>query len=191
MAQAIMYIILIFTVFGLSGCATGVVAAGAGTTAYVANQEQTLTRQAKDLHIKANIRDEMLQQKLGYIKDLEVSVANGEVLLMGVVKTSSEKRKIQNIAIHQKYITKIHNKILVDQNYNFSTYFNDALVANMIRSRMIVSKDTYLSKIDVEVFKNKVYVFGEVSNLKEKKVAEYIARTGKGVQSVYSFIKIK
>lgn len=190
MAQVLLYITLVFTVFGLSGCATGVVAAGAGTTAYVANQEQSLSQQAKDLHIKANIRDEMIRRNLGYIKDLEVNVANGEVLLIGVVKTLKEKSKIQNIVINQKYVRKTYNKILVDSNYSTSAYLNDSLIANMIRTRMIFSADTYLSKLDVEVFKNRIYIFGVVSNYKQKAVAEYIARTGKGVQSVYSFIKV-
>lgn len=190
MAQIVMYIILVFTVFGLSGCATGVVAAGAGTTAYMANQEQTLTQQAKDLHIKANIRDEILRRNLDYLKDIEVNVVNGEVLLIGVVKSAAEKRKVQEIAVTQQYVNKVFNRILVDYNYAYSAYLNDAVIANVIRSRMIIAKNTYLSKLNVEVFKNRVYIFGTVSNIKEKATAEYIARTGKGVQSVYSFIRI-
>tara|TARA_Y100001960_G_scaffold330522_1_gene424763 strand:- start:4751 stop:5326 length:576 start_codon:yes stop_codon:yes gene_type:complete len=191
MAQIFMYVILVFAFFGLSGCTTGVVAAGAGTSAYVANQEQTLTRQAKDLHVKANIEDEVLRQKFGYFKDIEIFVEDGEVLLLGVVKSPSEKRKLQNIAINQKYVKKIYNKILVDRNYKVTTYANDMFIANMIRTRMIASRDTYLSKLNVEVFKNRVYVFGTVSDRKEKAVAEYLARTGKGVQSVYSYIRVK
>lgn len=190
MAQILMYIVLAFTFFGLSGCATGVVATGAATTAYVANQEQTLSQQAKDLQIKTRITDSILRQKIGYFKDIEVNVENGEVLLIGVVKSSLENRKLQNIASSQKYVKKIHNRIYVDRNYSFSRYANDALIANMIRTRMVFSKYTYLSKINVEVFRNRVYLVGEVGNKQEKIAAENIARTGKGAQSVYSYIKI-
>lgn len=190
MAQILMLILVVFTCFGLSGCATGLVATGAGATAYVANQETPVTQQAKDLHIKTNIRDELLRQRFSYLKNLEVSVENGEVLLMGIVNTSFEKARIQDIALKQRFVKKVYDKVLVDNKYSITSYLNDSLIANMIRSRMIISKDTYLSKLNVEVFKNKVYVFGTVANQKEKLVAEYLARTGKGVQSVYSFIRV-
>jgi osmotically-inducible protein OsmY len=190
MAQILMLILVCFTCFGLSGCATGLVATGAGATAYVANQETPVTQQAKDLHIKTNIRDELLRQRFSYLKNLEVSVENGEVLLMGIVSTSFEKARIQDIALKQRFVRKVYDKVLVDNKYSIASYLNDSLIANMIRARMIISKDTYLSKLNVEVFKNKVYVFGTVANQKEKLVAEYLARTGKGVQSVYSFIRV-
>jgi len=188
--QLITYVFILFAIFGFSGCATGVIATGAGT-AYVANQENTLTQQAKDIHIKANIKDKLLQKKFSYLKNIEINVVNGEVLLLGVVNSIQEKRRIQEEALGTQYVQKVYNKIMVDLNYSATSYLNDSLIANVIRTRMIASKETYLSKLNVEVFKNVVYVFGIVGNSKEKLEAEKIARTGKGVRRVYSFIRIK
>ncbi|HAG52857.1 MAG TPA: hypothetical protein DCL21_03625 [Alphaproteobacteria bacterium] len=188
--QLITYLFILFAIFGFSGCATGVVATGAGA-AYVANQENTLTQQAKDIHIKANLKDKLLQKDFGYLKNVEINVVNGEVLLLGVVDTMREKRRIQEEAVSSKYVRKVFNNIMVDSRYSVSSYLNDSLIANVIRTRMIASEKTYLSKLNVEVFKNVVYVFGIVGSNQEKLEAEKIARTGKGVRRVYSFIRIK
>ena len=181
---------LVFVSFGLSGCATGVVATSAGATAYVANQETELTQQAKDIHIKANLTDSILNKKLGYLKDIEINVVNGEVLLLGIVNTPSEKRSIDELARHTQYVKRVYNKLVVDYQYSFTNYMNDALIANVIRSRMIFSNKTYLSKLNVEVFNNVAYVFGVVGSDEEKYYAERIARTGKGVYTVFSFIRV-
>ena len=185
-------LMLVLVSLNLASCATGLVAGGAGATAYVANQESTLTQQAKDVHIKANIADEIVRRKLGYLKDIEVNVVNGEVLLIGIVQSSSEKRRLQDIALNASpYVKRIHNYISVRYSYPVTSYLNDSFIANMIRTRLIASKETYLSKVDVEVFNNVVYIFGVVSNIQEKRAAEQIARTGKGVRSVNSFIAVK
>lgn len=182
---------LVLVSFGLSGCATGVVATSAGATAYVANQETELTQQAKDLHVKANLTDAILNKKLGYLKDVEVNVENGEVLLIGIVNTPTEKRSIEELVRHTKYVRRVYNKLVVDYQYSFRNYANDALIANLIRSRMVFSNKTYLSKLNVEVFNNVAYVFGVVGSDEEKYFAEKIASTGKGVYSVFSFIRVK
>ncbi|MCP4354942.1 MAG: BON domain-containing protein [Proteobacteria bacterium] len=180
----------VFTLIALTGCASGIVATGAATTAYVANQEHSITQQAKDLHIKAAIKDKLIQENLEYLKDIEVNVVNSEVLLLGIVSSQREKRKLFNYAKETKYVRRIYNKLIVDDAYSFRNYFNDSIVANAIRARLIASKNTYLSKINIEVFNNVVYVFGLVGTDEEKFYAEQIARTGKGVLTVFSFIHV-
>lgn len=181
---------LAFASLTLSGCASGIIATGAGTTAYVANQENTISQQAKDIHIKSNIRDDIISKKIGYFKDIEVNVVNGEVLLLGIVNTPAEKRSIGELANNTKYVKRVYNKLVVDYEYSFRNYMNDSLIANMIRSRMVFSDKTYLSKLNIEVFNNVVYIFGVVGSDEEKYFAEKIARTGKGVITVFSFVRV-
>jgi len=182
--------LMLLTLITLTSCASGIFATGAATTAYIANQENSITQQAKDFHIKADIKDKLIQENLTYLKDIEVNVVNSEVLLLGIVNSQYEKRKLFNYVKETLYVRRIYNKLIIDDTYSFKNYFNDALIANIIRARMIASKNTYLSKINVEVFNNVVYVFGLVGSDEEKFYAEQIARTGKGVLTVFSFIHV-
>ena len=186
MMQAIMYVFLLFTVFGLTSCTT------LQDNYYNrSGQIKILSQEDKDKKVEQYIHETVKHNHVPNIASLKISVVNGEVLAMGVVKTPLAKKRIQDIILSQRNITKVYNKIIVDFHYDASSYMNDSLVANMIRGRILVNKDAYLSKVDVEVFKNRVYLLGEVATFKEKALAEYVARTGKGVQSVYSFIRIK
>lgn len=190
LAQLLMCVLVIFSVFGLSGCAPAFVATGAATTAYVASKDVKPTQQAKDLKIQAVIADKLLQINLDYVKDVEISVVDSEVLLLGIVSSPKEKRKIYDITASTEGVKKVYNKLIVDNKYSAKNYLNDSLIANAIRARMIASEHTYLTKINVEVFNNVVYVFGIVGNDEEKYYAEQIARTGKGVLSVFSFVRV-
>lgn len=185
-------ILLVLVALNVSSCATGVVAAGAGATYVAAKKETPLTQQAKDLHVKAAIKDALLNEGLGYLKDVEISVVDGEVLLIGIVKSAAEKLKIQEVALQASpYVKRIHNHIILSWGYPVTSYLNDSLTANMIRARLFGAKDAYLSKVDVEVFNNVVYIFGVVGSDFEKYNSERIARTGKGVMMVHSFIAVK
>lgn len=175
----------------LNGCAVGIITAGAGSAAYVANQETELSDQAKDIHINANIEDKLLRYKISNLKNVEVKVIEGTVLILGFVNSQQDYQFVENTARSAEFVKQVYNRLEIRQSYPMMTYLNDSITANMIRSRMVFSSKTYLSKVSVEVFDGVVYLYGLVGDNIEKSTAEEIARTGKGVTRVISYLKVK
>ncbi|MCX7123242.1 MAG: BON domain-containing protein [Gammaproteobacteria bacterium] len=171
-------------VMALSGCvaaAPAMFAGAAGTgTANVAGSTVTVPQQLTDIKIKGQISGIATTLKIANA-NIEATVFNGIVLLLGQVPTQQNKMDLAAQIAALPDVVIVYNQLTVGPNIAFGTYANDTWITSKVKANL-------LSEVDplhfVVVTQNGVvYLLGQVTKQEGDDAAKLASQTS-GVERV-------
>jgi osmotically-inducible protein OsmY len=178
-------LISICSILALPGCFAPLLiagAAGAGA-ANVAGSSIPVSTQVSDTTIKTKIIGILnkMNSQLEYKSNVEVTVFNGIVLLLGQVPSQEIKNSIANQTSQIDGVKLVYNQLTVGPKVSLSTYSNDAWITTKVKANMVGQVDPLHFKVVTQ--KAVVYLLAQVTK-QEGEMAVQVAKQTPGVQKV-------
>lgn len=168
----------------LSGCIAPPVilagAAGAGAT-NVAGSSVPVDQQVDDLQIKADIFTILNNMQGLNGANVEVTVFNGIVLLLGQIPTTSLKSQLANQVSQIKGVVIVYNQLTVGPNISFGTFADDTWITSKVKGNMVGKVNPLHFKVVTQ--EGVVYILAQVTEDEGNQAAEVAAQTS-GVTKV-------
>ncbi|MDO8954701.1 MAG: BON domain-containing protein [Gammaproteobacteria bacterium] len=178
-------LIALVSTFGLSGCFAPLIIAGvAGAgAANVAGSNVPVSAQINDTKIKTQVISILNQMdaQLAYKSNVEVTVYDGIVLLLGQVPTKTIRHSIAQQTSVINGVKLVYNQLTVGPSVSFGTYSNDAWITTKVKANMVGTVDPLHFKVVTQ--RGVVYLMGQVTKV-EGNLAATIARQTDGVDRV-------
>ncbi len=170
----------------LSGCAPLVLGGMVGSS-LIASDRRTAGTQLEDqsIEIKAQSR---IKDIMGEREAPSATSYNRVVLLLGVVPSEVEKRKIEQSIMRIPNVRSVVNE-LSTQGISINNGLNDAVLTSKVKATLFDSKDLHVSAFKVVTQDGVVYLMGRVTE-REAKRASDLARGIVGVKKVVKVFEI-
>ena len=184
----IKFIIIIFVVFTLSGCA-GVGSKGLfGTGVSVALDPRTLGTQIDDSIMQKSLTARILAKDKKYFLSVKSKVLDGRIFLTGKVDRPEEKLQITKITWETKGTRSVRNDIKIKEEFNFKQPAKDLLITTQLRTALIVNKNIKATNYQIDTYKKKIYVYGIAQASEEKDLVISEAKEILDVENVIASI---
>lgn len=141
-------------------------------------------RTAKE--IKQSVVDALAHDPRTKSYNIDVSVENDVVTLSGVVDNLKSKHSAERDALNTPGVRDVNNYLVV----RFANLSADQEVTQRVESALIRDPVLERHEISVEVRNNKVYLYGDIDNLYEKRHAEDVVSRVIGVADVQNRLYI-
>lgn len=175
-------LVILLTMFSLSGCA-GLFIAGAATTANIV----TDTRTTKEIWQDNNIEFEIaaLGNKAPFKGQVRVvaSSYNGTVVLMGQAPTQALVNDLESKARDVEGVKNVHNQIKLKKPLSVTEISNDSWITTKVKSALLTDSELNGVKVKVITEDSEVFLFGYVT-VEQANRATDIARNISGVKQV-------
>ncbi|OHY90215.1 BON domain-containing protein [Vibrio rotiferianus] len=175
-------LVILFTMFSLSGCA-GLFIAGAATTANIV----TDTRTTKEIWQDNNIEFEIaaLGNKAPFKGQVRVvaSSYNGTVVLMGQAPTQALVNDLESKARDVEGVKNVHNQIKLKKPLSVTEISNDSWITTKVKSALLTDSELNGVKVKVITEDSEVFLFGYVTAEQANRATD-IARNISGVKQV-------
>lgn len=168
----------------LSGCISAPIiwagAAGAGGT-NVAGNSVGVSQQWDDLTIRSNIYT--LLNNIPHLNgaNVEVTVFNGIVLLLGQVPTEEVKNQLADQVANIQGVLVVYNQLNVGANVAFSRFADDSWITSKVKANMVGQVNPLHFKVVTQ--QGVVYLLGQVTQSEGDQATAVAAQTS-GVQKV-------
>lgn len=175
----------------LSGCVPLLIGAGTETAVVVA-QERSVGNAVDDASIFVKIKNLYAkQQDKDMLKNVEVKVVEGRVLLTGNVDKPDSQIEAVRLAWQVDGVKEVINEIQSNDNAGIMNYTRDAWISNQIRVRLLATKNVRSLNYSVLTVNQVVYLMGIAQNQQELDAATHVASTTNYVQRVVSYVRLK
>ncbi|MGR5211438.1 BON domain-containing protein [Vibrio rotiferianus] len=175
-------LVILLTMFSLSGCA-GLFIAGAATTANIV----TDTRTTKEIWRDNNIEFEIaaLGNKAPFKGQVRVvaSSYNGTVVLMGQAPTQALVNDLEAKARDVEGVKNVHNQIKLKKPLSVTEISNDSWITTKVKSALLTDSELNGVKVKVITEDSEVFLFGYVTTEQANRATD-IARNISGVKQV-------
>ncbi|MFN1651323.1 BON domain-containing protein [Vibrio rotiferianus] len=175
-------LVILLTMFSLSGCA-GLFIAGAATTANIV----TDTRTTKEIWQDNNIEFEIaaLGNKAPFKGQVRVvaSSYNGTVVLMGQAPTQALVKDLESKARDVEGVKNVHNQIKLKKPLSVTEISNDSWITTKVKSALLTDSELNGVKVKVITEDSEVFLFGYVTAEQANRATD-IARNISGVKQV-------
>ncbi|MGR4989560.1 BON domain-containing protein [Vibrio rotiferianus] len=175
-------LVILLTMFSLSGCA-GLFIAGAATTANIV----TDTRTTKEIWQDNNIEFEIaaLGNKAPFKGQVRVvaSSYNGTVVLMGQAPTQALVNDLEAKARDVEGVKNVHNQIKLKEPLSVTEISNDSWITTKVKSALLTDSELNGVKVKVITEDSEVFLFGYVTTEQANRATD-IARNISGVKQV-------
>ena len=146
-------------VAGLGGCASLAISAGA-TVAAAAADERGVTGTASDLAIATAITALWIRNDSGLVKELDMTVSEGRVLLTGTVATQARRLEAVRLAWRASGVKTVINEIEVRRAGGIGGYARDGWITAQLVSRLSFDREVDSINYTVETVNRIVYLMG-------------------------------
>ncbi|OQW60077.1 MAG: hypothetical protein A4S17_10855 [Proteobacteria bacterium HN_bin10] len=175
---------------GVSGCMTAALGAAASVGIYAA-QDRTIGEGIDDAAASQQVKMRLMAADRAAFQEVDVEVANGNLLLSGTAPTEEHKQAAETIARSVRTIDHIYNEIVVGQPSTMMVNAQDELITAQIRARLTASPAVRAINVNIETFHGNVYLMGLARSDYELRRAAEIASTVGGVRRVVSFMQVR
>jgi len=179
------------TACGLSSGCVAAAVAGAATVGSFALQDRTLGEGIDDTTASTEVKSRLLAADSNGFMQVDVEVAEGNLLLSGSAPTEEHKRTAEMIAHSVRSVHTVYNEIVVGPRRGLGRNANDELISAQIRTRLIASPSVRAINVNIETFDGNVYLMGLARTDQELQRAAEIASTTPGVRRVVSFMQVR
>lgn len=167
----------------LSGCFPAVLAGGVIAGTSIA-EDRSFGDRIDDNIIKIKITDKFGQQNFKEMfARVSVTVHEGRVLLTGTIKNQNLSNECQKIVWSINGVKEVINELEISSR-TIGSVANDTLIANSIRSKILLNKDIKSMNYKIDVNSRIAYIIGIARNSGELEKVVDIARYTKGVSKV-------
>ena len=185
----------IATLAALAACAatSGCVTAAFGTAASVgvyAAQDRTIGQGIDDANASNQVKMRLLAADRAAFQEVDVEVANGNLLLSGVTPTEEHRQAAETIARSLPLVQNVYNEIFVGPHSSVMRNAQDEFITAQIRARLAASRSVRAINVNIETFQGNVYLMGTARSEEELRRAAEIASVVGGVQRVVSFMQV-
>ncbi len=182
--------------FVIAACATssGCVTAAVGTAASVgvyAVQDRTVGEGIDDAASSQRVKARLLTADSSAFAEVDVEVANGSLLLSGVVPTEEHRAAAETIARSVHSLNYVYNELVVGPRSSFVRSAQDEFITAQIRARLTASSSVRAINVNIETFQGNVYLMGIARSDEELRRAAEIASVVPGVVRVVSFMEVR
>lgn len=135
--------------------------------------------------------------------DIDIEVDNGKVLLEGDVESDVEKELAANIAEGIEGVSSVENKIKIEkgskkdreemsdsQHRDFSQYIADASTTASIKTELLANDGVSGLDINVDTYKDRVVLSGNVKTQAQKTLAEKIVKKRDNVTTIVNNLTV-
>lgn len=186
--------LLILLALVLVGCSQISIIAGAGAGATLgarAAQERGVSGAARDAQIRFEINEKWFGLDSDLIKNLNLQVYEGRVLVSGVVQDVKLQDDAVRIAWQPPAVREVINEIEVRDSGGIQKHMEDKWIATQIRAKLLFAKNIFSLNYSVESVGSTVYLLGLAQDQDELDLVQQAARTTARVKKVVSHILIK
>ena len=175
---------------GASGCVTAAVGAAASVGVYAA-QDRTIGEGIDDAAASNQVKMRLLAADRAAFAEVDVEVANGNLLLSGAAPTAEHRQAAETIARSVATVDTVYNELFVGPRSGFVRSAQDAFITAQIRARLTASPAVHAINVNIETFHGNVYLMGTARSDHELRRAAEIASVVGGVRRVVSFMQVR
>jgi osmotically-inducible protein OsmY len=175
---------------GASGCVTAAMGAVASVGVYAA-QDRTIGEGIDDAAASQQVKMRLMAADRAAFQEVDVEVANGNLLLSGSAPTEEHKQAAETIARSVRTIDNVYNEIFIGQPSTIMVNARDELITAQIRARLTASPTVRAINVNIETFHGNVYLMGTARTDQELQRAAEIASLVGGVRRVVSFMQVR
>ncbi len=181
-------------ILAVAACVSGCMTAAIGTAASVgvyAIQDRTIGEGIDDAAASNQVKLRLLAADSAAFAEVDVEVANGNLLLSGATPTAEHRQAAETIARSVGTVHNVYNEIFVGPRSGFVRSAQDELITAQIRTRLAASRSVRSINVNIETFHGNVYLMGTARNDHELRRAAEIASVVPGVRRVVSFMQVR
>lgn len=176
---------LITLSFILSTCAGSSIVSIAGNAAI---SEKGVKSSIDDALIYTKIKTELLKLKISNVTNINISVSQGRVLLVGTIKGNNERLAIIKELWKIKGVKEIFNEIKIDEVYDITNKTKDLILESKVKTLLLLNFEIYSNNYSIEAYKGTIYVLGIAKDLEEREIIENYIKNISGVKKIVTFI---
>ena len=174
----------------LSGCMTAALGTAASVGVY-AMQDRTIGEGIDDAAASNQVKLRLMAADGAAFAEVDVEVANGNLLLSGAAPTAEHRQAAETIARSVGTVHNVYNEIFVGPRSGFVRSAHDELITAQIRTRLTASPSVRAININIETFHGNVYLMGTARSEHELQRSAEIASIVSGVRRVVSFMQVR
>jgi hyperosmotically inducible protein len=171
-------ILFVILLFAIAGCA------GSQKTG-----ENPVGRVVDDSTITTRINHEMVKDDLVKARQIDIDTVGGHVTLTGAVATPEESARASQIARRVPGVKSVKNLLQIGKR-SFGNIWNDNVISNKIKAKLISEPEVRSLNIDVDVYLGVVTLTGIVDSQYEKDRAIALSRGTEGTIKVIDNLKV-
>lgn len=181
----------------------------------IREKEQALQKRVADANLRANVMSRLAYQLNLDADRIDVTVQDGEVTLDGDVYTEAERDEAAEVAMDTRGVSEVDNNLRVTKAEtleeaeekvaekddgeqrvktelaNVGDALQDEWIEKRVEMRIAFNRHLSMIGLDVDVTDGVCTLSGELIAKEQRALAEHIAKTTKGVQSVVNEIVVK
>lgn len=173
-----------------TGCAPVLIGGGAAAGYKVGTDERGVGRIWDDATITARIKTRMVKDPVVKARKIDVDTADGNVVLVGVVKTGAEVQRALEIARGVPGVKSVKNSLQVGGK-TIGQSMDDKVIVSKIKTRLLSEPGIRSLNIDVDSVRGKVTLSGIVKTQVQKNRILAIAGEIAGTAGIVDFITVK
>lgn len=173
-----------------SGCVTAAIGTAASVGVYAA-QDRTIGEGIDDAAASQAVKMRLLAADRQAFQEVDVEVANGNLLLSGTAPTDEHRQAAETIARSVRTVHNVYNEIIVGQPSTVVANARDEMITAQIRARLAASPAVRAINVNIETFHGNVYLMGIARTEQELRRAAEIASVVGGVRRVVSFMQVR
>ncbi len=168
--------------------------AALGTAASVgvyAMQDRTIGQGIDDAAASNQVKMRLIAADSAAFAEVDVEVANGNLLLSGAAPTAEHRQAAETIARGVGTVHSVYNEVFVGPRSGFVRSAQDELITAQIRTRLTASPSVRAINVNIETFHGNVYLMGTARSEHKLQRAAEIASIVPGVRRVVSFMQVR
>jgi len=174
----------------LSGCVP-VVVGGAAVGATVVAQDRPVSEALSDSKIHASIDKRLLEFNTDIFQRVDISVAEGKVLLTGLVPEPQHRLDAARIAWQPDGVKEVINEIEVKDKSTLSDATRDTWITTKLRSKILFDKKISSVNYTIDTVNQRVYLIGIAQSQAELDRVVAYARDIDYVRGVVPYVRVK
>lgn len=154
-------------------------------------QDRTIGEGIDDATASQEVKMRLLAADRQAFSEVDVEVADGNLLLSGVTPTAEHRQAAETIARSVPTLRNVYNEIVVGPHSSLVRSAADEFITAQIRARLTASPAVRAINVNIETFNGTVYLMGTARSEQELQRAAEIASVVGGVQRVVSFMQVR
>jgi osmotically-inducible protein OsmY len=156
-------------------------------------QERGVKGAASDLAIRAEINDLWLKDRHGqaFMRDLNLQVQEGRVLVSGEVATADMRADAIQLAWKASGVREVLNEVEVGDTGGLRTYWTDSKIVRELEGRMLLERGVSSPNYSVESYNGVVFLLGVAQDQTELNRVLQLARNIGSVKKVVNHVLLK
>jgi osmotically-inducible protein OsmY len=176
----------------LGGCSAWDMALGGGATAATAaSEERGFVKAVNDNGIMLGITAAMLKTDASMVRQVDVEVHEGRVLLAGRVDQPETRVMAVRLAWQQPNVVEVIDEIKVAESENVGEYAHDVWLAQELRNTLLIDSHVRSINYNVDCVAGTIYLMGVAQDQTELQRVIDHARDISYVRGVVSFVRLK